>query len=109
RVQIAPPSGGASERVLARAGEPEQSPLADDDVKLVATSLPGEGSVGFQTVLAAQFGRATNSATMIVRLDPSVDLQAKIADLETALAPVATDGYAVTVGMQGGGTTNTLN
>ena len=46
---------------------------------------------------------------MIVRLDQSVDLQAKIADLETALAPVATDGYAVTVGMQGGATTNTLN
>ena len=60
-------------------------------------------------MLAAQFGRATNSATMIVRLDQSVDLQAKIADLETALAPVATDGYAVTVGMQGGATTNTLN
>src|SRR4029079_13008112 len=46
---------------------------------------------------------------MVVRLEDSVDLQAKIADLETALAPVASDGYAVTVGMQGGATTNTLN
>ena len=109
QVTIAPPSGATSEQVLAQAEQAEQILLADDDVKLVATSLPGEGSVGFQTVLAAQFGRATNSATMVVRVDQSVDLQAKIADLEAALAPVATDGYAVTVGMQGGATTNTLN
>ena len=109
QVTIAPPSGATSEQVLAKAEQAEQILLADDDVKLVATSLPGEGAVGFQTVLAAQFGRATNSATMIVRLDQSVDLQAKIADIETALAPVATEGYAVTVGMQGGATTNTLN
>ncbi|MFL5749751.1 MAG: efflux RND transporter permease subunit [Chloroflexota bacterium] len=109
QVTVAPPSGATSEPVRAKAEEAEAILLADDDVTLVATSLPGEGAVGFQTVLAAQFGRATNSATMIVRLEDSVDLQAKIDDLEAALAPVATDGYAVTVGMQGGATTNTLN
>jgi HAE1 family hydrophobic/amphiphilic exporter-1 len=109
QVTIAPPSGATSQQVLDKAAAAEEILLADGDVKLVATSVPGEGDVGFQTVLAAQFGRATNSATMTVRLDPSVDLQAKITALETALAPVATDGYTVTVGMQGGGSTNTLN
>jgi HAE1 family hydrophobic/amphiphilic exporter-1 len=109
QVTIAPPSGATSEQVLAKAEQAEKILLADDDVTLVATSLPGEGAVGFQTVLAAQFGRATNSATMIVRLETRSTFRRRSPILETALAPVASDGYAVTVGMQGGATTNTLN
>jgi HAE1 family hydrophobic/amphiphilic exporter-1 len=109
QVTIAPPSGASSEQVLARAEQAEAILLADPNVKLVATSLPGEGDTGFQTILAAQFGRPANSATMVVRLDPATDLQPKIDELAADLDPVATDGYEVTVGMQGGGSTNSLS
>jgi hydrophobic/amphiphilic exporter-1 (mainly G- bacteria), HAE1 family len=109
QISIAPPSGATSEQVLAKAEQAEEILLADPDVELVATSLPSDSEVGFQTLLAAQFGRATNSATMIVRLDSDVDLQPKIDELTADLAPVTTDGYEVTVGSQGGVQSNSLN
>jgi HAE1 family hydrophobic/amphiphilic exporter-1 len=109
QVTIAPPSGASSEQVLERAEQAEEILVADPDVRLVATSLPGEGDVGFQTILAAQFGRPPNSATMVVRLAPETDLQPKIDELAADLDPVATDGYEVTVGMQGGASTNGLS
>jgi HAE1 family hydrophobic/amphiphilic exporter-1 len=109
QVTVAPPIGADSEQVLDRAAEAEEILLADPEVELVATSVPGEGDTGFQTVLAAQQGRAANSARIIVRLDPSVDLQAKTQELAEALAPVAEDGYEVTVGQQGGFSSNSLS
>jgi hydrophobic/amphiphilic exporter-1 (mainly G- bacteria), HAE1 family len=109
QVSISPPSGASSEQVLAKAEQAEEILLGDSDVELVATSLPSDTEVGFQTLLAAQFGRASNSATMTVRLDPSVDLQPKIDELTAALDPVGTDGYEVTVGSQGGVQSNSLN
>jgi hydrophobic/amphiphilic exporter-1 (mainly G- bacteria), HAE1 family len=109
QISIAPPSGASSEQVLAKAQQAEKVLLADPDVKLVATSLPSDTDVGFQTLLAAQFGRASNSATMTVRLDPSVNLQPKIDELTARLEPVASGGYEVTVGSQGGVQSNSLN
>jgi hydrophobic/amphiphilic exporter-1 (mainly G- bacteria), HAE1 family len=109
QVTIAPPSGAGSEQVLERAEQAESILLADEDVILAATSLPGEGDVGFQTIVAAQFGRPPNSATMIVRLQPDVDLQPKIDELAAELDAVATDGYELTVGQQGGATSNSLS
>jgi HAE1 family hydrophobic/amphiphilic exporter-1 len=46
---------------------------------------------------------------MIVRFDESADLQTKIDALQTSLSPVATGGFEVTAGMQGGATSNTLS
>ena len=109
QVTVAPPSGASSEQVLERAAEAEAILLADPDVELVATSVPGESEVGFLTVLAAQQGRATNSAQIVVRLDPAVDLEAKLQALADQLQPVGEDGYEVTVGQQGGGGTNSLS
>ena len=43
QVTIAPPSGASSEQVLERAEQAEEILLADPDVELVATSLPGRG------------------------------------------------------------------
>jgi HAE1 family hydrophobic/amphiphilic exporter-1 len=108
QVAVSPPSGMSSERVLDRAAEAEAILLADPDVQLVATSVPGDSDVGFQTVLAAQQGRATNSAQLVVRLDPSVELEAKITSMAQDLQPVGADGYEVTVGQQGGASTNSL-
>ncbi|HET9755186.1 MAG TPA: efflux RND transporter permease subunit, partial [Candidatus Limnocylindrales bacterium] len=109
QVSVSPPSGAGSELVLERAAEAEAILLADPDVELVATSVPGESDVGFQTVLAAQQGRAANSAQIVVRLDPAVDVNAKIKALSEALGPVGGDGYEVTVGQQGGAGTNSLS
>ncbi|MDO8483991.1 MAG: efflux RND transporter permease subunit, partial [Candidatus Limnocylindrales bacterium] len=109
QVSVSPPSGAGSEQVLERAAEAEVILLADPDVELVATSVPGDSDVGFQTVLAAQQGRATNSAQIVVRLDSAVDLDAKIQALSEKLGPVGEDGYEVTVGQQGGAGTNSLS
>jgi HAE1 family hydrophobic/amphiphilic exporter-1 len=109
QVVIAPPAGATSEDVLDQAIEAETILLDDPDVEVVSTSIPAEGAVGFQTLLAAQAGRAGNSATMIVRLDPEVDLETKTDELSEALTPVATDGFEVTVGQQGGITSNSLS
>jgi len=109
QVTVAPPSGASSEQVLERAAAAESILMADPDVELVATSVPGESEVGFLTVLAAQQGRATNSAQIVVRLDLAVDLEAKLQALADQLQPVGEDGYEVTVGQQGGGGTNSLS
>jgi len=109
QVSVSPPSGAGSEQVLERAAEAEAILLADSDVELVATSVPGESDVGFQSVLAAQQGRATNSAQIVVRLDPEVDLDAKIQALAEKLVPVGGNGYKVTVGQQGGAGTNSVS
>ncbi len=109
QVTVAPPVGASSEQVLEQAAKAEEILLADPDVVLVATTVPGEGDTGFQTVLAAQQGQAANSARMIVRLEDSVDLQVKTQELAESLAPVAVDGYEVTVGQQGGFSSNSLS
>jgi HAE1 family hydrophobic/amphiphilic exporter-1 len=109
QVTVAPPAGATSEDVLEQAIEAETILLADPDVRVVATSIPAEGAVGFQTLLAAQAGRAGNSATMIVRLDPEVDLATKTDELSESLAPITTDGFEITVGQQGGVTSNSLS
>jgi HAE1 family hydrophobic/amphiphilic exporter-1 len=108
QVSVAPPSGATSQQVLDRASQAEAILMADPHVRLVATSVPGEGEVGFATVLAAETGRATNSATIFVRLDAAADLNAETKALSDQLAPVNGDGFTVTVGMQGGVTSNGL-
>ncbi|HYH92352.1 MAG TPA: efflux RND transporter permease subunit, partial [Candidatus Saccharimonadales bacterium] len=109
QVSVAPPAGATSEAVLAQATEAETILLADPDVELVQTSIPGEGDTSFQTIIAAQSGRPANSATLTVRLDPAVDLGEKTAEISTALAPVKSDGYDVQVSEAAGFTSNGLN
>ena len=108
QVSVAPPPGATSQQILDRAGLAEDVLRADPDVELVATSVPSDTDVGFASVLAAQTGRATNSAQIFVRLKPSVDLAVKSTTLADALRPVSSDGYEVSVGMQGGVSTNAL-
>ena len=108
QVSVAPPAGATSQQVLDQAALVEAVLLADDDVELVATSVPSDTDVGFSTVLAAQTGRATNSAQLFIRLVDSVDLATKSSELADALRPLSTDGYDVSVGMQGGVSTNAL-
>ena len=108
QVSIAPPTGASSESVLEVAIAAEEIVIADPDVELVQTSIPGEGDTSFQTIIAAQSGRPANSATMTVRLTDDSDLTVKSAELATALEPIKTDGYDVQVSQAAGFTSNGL-
>ena len=106
-VSVSPPAGASSTAVLERTEQVEQLLLADPDVKLVQTSIPGDADTGAQTLQAAFQGRSGNSAQITVRLLPDTDLDAKTKELlDTTLKPAAADGFEIAVGAQqsfGGG------
>ena len=107
-ITIAPPTGASSAAVLAKSIEAEDILLADPEVVLVQTTVPGEGDTSFQVFQSAQSGIAANSATMTVRLEEDADLVEATARLTTELEPVKADGYDVIVGSAGGFTSNGL-
>ena len=96
-VSISPPAGAGSTAVLAKAIEAEQLLRKYPNVQLVETTVPGEGDTGLQAVTAAFAGRAANSATILVTLDPSVDLKAYTKQIAGLLDPIASAGYDVAV------------
>ncbi len=107
QVTVSPPIGTASSAVLARAEQAEQILHADPEVTLIATSVPGEGDTGVQTLNAAFSGRASNSAQILVKLTPSTNLDTEQRRLQGQLRPLVAEAYAVDVQQQnfGGGTT----
>jgi HAE1 family hydrophobic/amphiphilic exporter-1 len=107
-VTVSPPAGASSDAVLAKSIAAETIILADPDVKLVQTSIPGEGNTSSQAFQSAVLGRATNSATMTVRLSEGADVEATSTRLAAALDPVRTNGYDATVSSGGGFTSNGL-
>ncbi|HEX8939140.1 MAG TPA: efflux RND transporter permease subunit [Candidatus Limnocylindrales bacterium] len=109
QVTIAPPSGTASDAVLAKAAEAERIVRADRNVQLVQISVPGEGDTGFGTLAAAFTGRAANSAIMELRLDPSVDLDAYTTKVGDELASFKDVGYDVGVQQATGFSSNGLS
>jgi HAE1 family hydrophobic/amphiphilic exporter-1 len=109
QVTIAPPAGTSSEAVLERTIQAEEILVADENVVLVQSSIPGEGEAGFQVIVAAQSGRPANSARITVVLEDDVDLVEYSKVLSDSLAPVKTDGYDVAVSQAAGFTSNNLN
>ena len=109
QVKVIPPEGASSESVLDQAIEAETILLAQPQVELVQTSVPAEGDTGFGTVVAALQGQPANSATITVRLEPTVDLAEETASLSEALSPVKTDGYDINISEAAGFTSNNLN
>ncbi|MGC8634761.1 MAG: efflux RND transporter permease subunit [Candidatus Limnocylindrales bacterium] len=107
QVAVSPPIGTASSAVLARAEQAERILRADPEVVLIATSVPGEGDTGVQTLSAAFSGSAANSAQLLVKLTPSTSLDAEQGKLQQQLRPLLSEGYAVDVQQQnfGGGST----
>ncbi|HEY7332825.1 MAG TPA: efflux RND transporter permease subunit, partial [Candidatus Limnocylindria bacterium] len=94
---VAPPAGLGTEAVRDRSAEAEQILLADDEVRLVQTTVPPEGDTGFRTLISAQAGRSASSSTIFVRLDSAANLDAAALRLEEALAPIETEGWDATV------------
>jgi HAE1 family hydrophobic/amphiphilic exporter-1 len=109
QVVVSPPGGTSSAAVLDRAAQAEQILIADPNVELVQTSIPGEADTSFQTIIAAQSGRPANSATITVRLDPAVDLSVQTEKLVADLAPVESDGYSVEISEAAGFTSNAIS
>ena len=107
-VTVSPPTGATSDAVLDRAIQAETILLADPAVKLVQTSIPGEGDSSSQAFQSALLGRATNSATMTVQLHDEADVDATTVRLTEALAPVHADGFDAQVDAGGGFTSNGL-
>jgi HAE1 family hydrophobic/amphiphilic exporter-1 len=107
QVTVSPPIGTASSAVLARAEQAERILRADPEVVLIATSVPGEGDTGVQTLSAAFSGSAANSAQLLVKLTPSTNLDSEQGKLQQQLRPLLSEGYAVDVQQQnfGGGST----
>jgi HAE1 family hydrophobic/amphiphilic exporter-1 len=107
QVSVQPPPGTGSAAVLERTIAAEKILQADEAVELIQATVPGEGDTSSQTLQAAFLGRAANSSSLIVRLDPSVDLKVYSKKLADALAPLKTDGYDIAVseatGFSGGG------
>ncbi len=108
-VVLIPPAGTSSQEVLDRASQAEAILLAQPNVELVQTSVPGEGDTGFSTIVAALQGQPANSATLTVQLAPSVDLNVETSELSAALTPIKTDGYDTSVAQTAGFTSNNLN
>jgi HAE1 family hydrophobic/amphiphilic exporter-1 len=109
QVVVIPPAGATTDAVLEKATEAEQILIGIDTVELVQTSIPGEGEASFQTIVAAQQGQPANSATITVRLEPTVDLAESTQQLSEAMAPIKTDGFDTNVSEAAGFTSNNLN
>jgi HAE1 family hydrophobic/amphiphilic exporter-1 len=109
QVKVIPPEGASSEAVLEKAIEAEEILIARDEVELVQTSVPGEGETGFSTIVAALNGQPANSATITVRLEPTVDLAEETVALSEALEPVKSDGYDIAISEAAGFTSNNLS
>lgn len=96
-ITLSPPPGTSSQAVLERTVAAEQILDADPKVELIESTVPGEGDTSRQTLSAAFSGRAANSASILARLDPAVDLKAYAKKVAADLAPVGTDGYEIAV------------
>ena len=105
-ITVSPPQGSSTAGVREKALEAEEILLANPDVELVQSTIPGEADTGAQALQAAFSGRASNSAVVTVRLDDAADLEAAREDIKTDLEPISTDGFDVAVSEQdafGGG------
>ncbi len=96
-VTVSPPQGASTAGVRERTLEAEDILLADSDVELVQSTIPGETDTGAQAQQAAFAGRASNSAIITVKLKDEVDLSAGREQIKTSLEPVASDGFEVNV------------
>jgi HAE1 family hydrophobic/amphiphilic exporter-1 len=97
---ITPPVGATSDDVLARTEQAEDILLADPEVELVQSTIPGEADTGLQTLQAAFTGRPANSAQLTIRLEETADVTAQVDTITASLEPLATDGYMVAVEQQ---------
>ena len=100
QISVAPPSGTPSASVLTEAKAVEAKLLTYSEINLIETTVPGDSDTGFSALEAAFTGGASNSATIVVRLDNSVDLNAEQKKLAGDLASLQVDSWQIQVAQQ---------
>jgi HAE1 family hydrophobic/amphiphilic exporter-1 len=100
QISVAPPSGTPSASVLTEAKAVEAKLRTYSEINLIETTVPGDSDTGFSALEAAFTGGASNSATIVVRLDNSVDLNAEQKKLAGDLASLQVDSWQIQVAQQ---------
>lgn len=100
QISVAPPSGTPSSAVLAKAKTVVAQIETNKEVNLVETTVPGDSDTGLSAIAAAFTGGAANSATIVTRLDKSVDLNAEQLKLNEQLSKLQSDGWTIQVAQQ---------
>jgi HAE1 family hydrophobic/amphiphilic exporter-1 len=106
QISVAPPIGTPSAAVLKEAQAVEVKLRDYPEINLIETTVPGNSDTGLSALSAAFTGGASNSATIVVRLDDSVDLNAEQKKLAGDLSSFQTDSWQIQVAQQssfGGG------
>jgi HAE1 family hydrophobic/amphiphilic exporter-1 len=100
QVTLAPPSGTPSAAVLEEAKNVVAAIQENKEVNLVETTVPGDSDTGLSALAAAFSGGAANSATIVTRLDSSVDLDAEQKKLNDQLVAIQPEGWTIQVAQQ---------
>ena len=95
QISVSPPSGTPSATVLKEAQVVEAKLRTYPEIKLIETTVPGDSDTGFSALEAAFTGGASNSASIVVRLDDSVDLNAEQQKLSAGLASLQIDSWQI--------------
>ncbi len=96
-VTVSPPQGASTAGVQEKTLQAERILMANPEVELVQSTIPGEADTGAQAQQAAFAGRASNSAVITVKLVEDANLAAGREQIKTDLEPVTADGFDVTV------------
>ncbi len=96
-VTVSPPQGASTTGVQEKTLQAEEILLANPEVELVQSTIPGEADTGAQAQQAAFAGRASNSAVITVKLVDDADLAKGREQIKTDLESVTADDFDVTV------------
>ncbi|MGD0863225.1 MAG: efflux RND transporter permease subunit [Candidatus Limnocylindrales bacterium] len=100
QITVSPPSGTPSATVLKEAQTVEARLRAYPEMSLIETTVPGDSDTGLSALAAAFTGGASNSATIVVRLDASVDLNAEQKKLAGDLGSLQTGSWQIQVAQE---------
>jgi HAE1 family hydrophobic/amphiphilic exporter-1 len=96
-ISVAPPSGTPSSVVLTEARGIQTKLRAYPEVKLIETTVPSEADTGLSALAAAFTGGASNSATIVVGLDSSTNLDTEQTKLSDDLGKLQRSGWQIQV------------
>ncbi len=100
QVTVSPPQGSSTTGVRERTIAAEEILLANEDVELVMSTVPGDTDTGTQVLQSAFAGRAPNSSLITARLADGTDLDAAREAIKADLAPLEADGFDIAVAQQ---------
>ena len=96
-ISVAPPSGTPSSAVLTEARGIQTKLRTYPEIKLIETTVPGEGDTGLSALSAAFSGGSANAATIVVGLDPSTNLDSEQKKLSDDLGKLQREGWQIQV------------